>query len=56
MSFGLYRNNDLGVIKDTSRKVEKIKKYICDNFKSHGLRITIEANKKSVDYLDIMLQ
>ena len=54
-SFGLYRDDGLGVIKETSRRIEQIKKDLCALFKKHGLRITIEANKKSVDYLDITL-
>ena len=30
-----------------------IKKDICKVFNDHNLNITIEANKKTVDYLDI---
>ncbi|XP_067933264.1 uncharacterized protein [Watersipora subatra] len=52
---GLYRDDGLGIIKDTSRQIEKIKKDLCKIFKNHGLRITIDANRKSVNYLDITL-
>ena len=33
--------------------IENIKKDICRIFNSNGLRITIEANKKIIDFLDI---
>ena len=52
-NFGLYRDDGLGVIRATPRKIEIIKKDICSIFNNHGLRITIEANKKIVDFLDI---
>ena len=32
-----------------------MKKKICDTFKKHGLKITIEANKKVVTFLDVEL-
>ena len=56
-NFGLYRDDGLGVIKATPRKIEIIKKHICPNsiFNNHGLKITIEANKKILDFLDVTL-
>ena len=35
--------------------MEIIKKKICAIFKKNGLSITIEANKKCVDFLDITM-
>ena len=40
---------------ETPREVEKMKKQMCELFKNHGLKITIEANKKVVNYLDVTL-
>ena len=54
-NFGLYRDDGLGVIKATPRKIEITKKDICSIFNNHGLKITIEANKKIVDFLDVTL-
>ena len=53
--FGLYRDDGLGISKESSRKVEKIKKDLCAIFKGHGLRITIEANKPIANFLDVTL-
>ena len=39
----------------TSSQVEAIKKEICKIFKRNSLQITIEANKKVVDFLDITM-
>ena len=39
----------------TPREIENIKKQICKTFSDNNLKITIEANKKCVDYLDITL-
>ena len=35
------------------KETENIKKKICKIFKDNGLKITIEANSKSVDFLDV---
>ena len=51
-TFGLYRDDGLGVIKATPRKVDSIKKDLCTIFNNYGLKITIEVNKKIVN-LDI---
>ena len=37
------------------RETEQIKKQICKVFAKNGLKITIEANKKSIDFLDVTL-
>ena len=39
----------------TPREIENIKKEICRIFKESNLRITIEANLKCVDFLDISM-
>ena len=38
-----------------SRQVEVLKKKICKVFSENDLRITIEANKKSINFLDVTL-
>ena len=53
--FGLYRDDGLGVTTAPPRQVELIKKGLCDIFKRYGLKITIEANKKIVNFLDVTL-
>ena len=53
--FGLYRDDGLGIIKATPRQIELIKKDLCALFNNHGLKITIEANKKIVNFLDVTL-
>ena len=53
--FGLYRDDGLGATTAPPRQVELIKKDLCAIFSKHGLRITIEANKKIVNFLDVTL-
>ena len=53
--FGLYRDDGLGIIKATPRQKELIKKELCALFNNHGLKITIEANKKIVYFHDVTL-
>ncbi len=53
--FGLYRDDGLGISKESPRRVEAIKKGLCSIFNSHGLKITIEANKQIVNFLDVTL-
>ena len=50
---GLYRDDGIAVCKATPREIEKIKQEVSNVFKSHGLKITIEANKKIVNFLDV---
>ena len=42
----------LTVVNSTPRVIENIKKDICRIFNNNGLRITIEANKKIINFLD----
>ncbi len=54
-NFGLYRDDGLGISNKSPREVELIKKDLCAIFRKYGLKITIEANKKCVDFLDVTL-
>ena len=53
--FGLYRDDGLGISKASPRQTELIKKDLCSIFSNYGLKITIEANKKTVNFLDVTL-
>ena len=55
MEIGLYRDDGLAVLDQTPQKIEKIKKEICKVFAKNNLRVTIEANKKVVNFLDVTL-
>ena len=52
---GLYRDDGLGVSSLSPKQLEGTKKKICSIFKNLGLSITIEANKKIVDFLDVTM-
>ena len=54
-AIGLYRDDRLAAFNEPPNVVQRIKKNICEIFKSNGLRITIEANNKVVSYLDVTL-
>ena len=54
-SIGLYRNDGLAAFKKTLQEIEKIKKELCKIFRENDLKITIEANKSIVNFLDITL-
>ena len=54
-SFGLYRDDGLSIVKGTPRQIENMKMDICITFQENDLRITIEANKKVVNFLDVTL-
>ena len=51
----LYRDDGLGASCARPRQVELIKKKICKVFNENGLQVTVEANKKVVQYLDVEL-
>ena len=55
INVGLYRDDGLAVSHKTPKQIEKIKKEICQIFANNNLKITIEANKKTVDFLDITM-
>ena len=52
---GKFRDDGLGVSSATPRQIEQIKKKICEVYRKHGLSITVEANKKVVQFLDVEL-
>ena len=53
---GLYTDDGLAVFKNISgHESERIKKNFQSLFKKYGLEITIECNKKVVDFLDVTL-
>ena len=54
--FGLYRDDELGMVKNKSGpETEKIKKNIQKIFKENKLDIVIQCNMKIVNYLDVSL-
>ena len=53
ISIRLFRGDGLVVVNSTPRVIESIKKDICHIFNNDRLRITIEANKKIINFLDI---
>ena len=52
-SIGLYRDDGLAVLRAINKDVEDSKKKLCAIFRKHGLEITVEANKKVVNFLDV---
>ena len=53
INVGLYRDDGLATTNTTTRNTENIKNEICRVFKNNGLRITIEANKQIINFLDV---
>ena len=53
VNIGLYRDDGLAISNTTPRGTENIKKQICRVFSHNGLRITIEANKQIINFLDV---
>ena len=51
----LYHENGLATCYQTKRQAEIIKKKICKIFSERGLKITVEANKKDINFLEINL-
>ena len=52
---GLYRDYGLAILNHTPREMEKAKKQICQIFANNNLKITVDANKKVVNFLDVRL-
>lgn len=53
---GLYRDDGLAALKNSpARTADTMRKSIVQTFKKYGLRITIEANLKIVNFLDVTL-
>ena len=55
LDIGLYRDDGLAVGNQNPREMDKIKDKICKVFKENELSITINANQKVVDFLDVTL-
>jgi len=54
-NIGLYRDDGLGVTDLKPQLAERLEKDLCTLFQSHGLKITIDVNIKTTDYLDVTL-
>lgn len=52
---GLYHDDSTAVWKVTQMQIEKTIQEVSNVFKSNGLNIAIEANKKIVNFLDLTL-
>jgi hypothetical protein len=55
INIGLYRDDGLAICNKSPKEIENIKKDICKVFRNNNLNVTIEANQKVVDFLDITL-
>ena len=55
LNLGLYRDDGLAECRKRPQQVENVKKKLCQIFRDMGLKISIEANKKIVNFLDITL-
>ena len=55
LDLGIYRDDGLAVTNKSPRETEKAKKRMAAIFKKHNLKITVEANKKRVEFLDVYL-
>ena len=55
VSVGIYRDDGLAVSDLSPRGVERTKKKMSAIFRKHNLEITIEANKKRIEFLDIYM-
>ena len=55
-AIGLYRDDGLAALKDTSpQAADRLRKKLTEIFKRFDLKITIEANLKVVDFLDVTM-
>ena len=53
INVGLYQDDGLAITNATPKDTENIKKEIYRIFNNNGLRITIEANKQIINFLDV---
>ena len=51
--FGLYRDDGLGILRNSGPEADRKRKSITKVFKECGLSITCEVNKMIVDFLDV---
>ena len=54
INVGIYRDDGLAITNATLRDTENIKEEICRIFNNNGLRITIEANKQIINFLEVI--
>ena len=54
-NIGLYRDDGLAAFDKTPQEIERIKKELCKIFHENDLKITVEANKTKVNFLDVTL-
>ena len=54
-NIGLYRDDGLAAFNEKPHEIEKIKKELCKIFRDNELKITVEANKTKVNFLDVTL-
>ena len=52
-NFGLYRDDGLGIWRNTGPEADQKRKNIIKIFKECGISITCEVNKKVVDFVDV---
>ena len=52
---GLYRDDGLAVVSGSGPEIERLRKKVFQLFKTIGLQVTIEANIKVTDFLDMQL-
>ena len=55
VNIGLHRDDGLAISNAYPRRTENVKKHICRVFNQNGLRITTEANKQIINFLDVTL-
>ena len=55
LNIGLYRHDGLAVLIQSPQKIEKVKKDICRISANNNLRITVDANKNTVNFLNVTL-
>ena len=53
IELGCYKDDGLAISSLTKKQTETLKKKMCATFRKYGLEITIEANKKTVQFLDV---
>ena len=54
-NIGLYRDDRLAAFNGKPHEIEKIKKELCKVFRDNNLKITVEANQATVNFLDVTL-
>ena len=54
LNIGLYRIDGLAVMDGSGPEIERLRKSVFKIFKTMGLKVTIESNIKSTNFLDIL--